>query len=53
LKSILKLIGASVSLMLATMGSAMAVGTPIPEPGTIGLVALGIAGIAYLSRRKK
>lgn len=53
MKSILKTLGASVSLMLATMGSAMAVGTPIPEPGTMALVGLGIAGVAYFGRRKK
>ncbi len=50
MKSITKFIGAVSSLMLATMGAAYAVPV-VPEPGTIGLVALGIAGVALFGRK--
>jgi PEP-CTERM motif len=54
MNSILKFVGAAVSLLVASMGSALAVpAVPLPEPGTIALVGLGIAGAAYFSRRKK
>jgi hypothetical protein len=53
MNSILKFVGATFSLLVASMGSALAAPVPLPEPGTIALVGLGIAGAAYFSRRKK
>ena len=42
-------------LMLLTVSSAWAAPAPVsvPEPGTLGLLALGIAGIALARRKKK
>jgi PEP-CTERM motif len=53
MNSILKFVGAAASLLVASMGTAFATGTPIPEPGTIALVALGVAGVALFAKRKK
>lgn len=44
-------LGAVASVLLATTGAAHAVPV-VPEPGSIGLVALGVAGLVYFSRRK-
>lgn len=49
IKSIV-LVGAG---LVATMGSAFAVGTPIPEPGTFALVGLAGAVAFLLSKRRK
>jgi hypothetical protein len=53
MKSTLRFVGAAASLLLASMGTAMAAPIGIPEPGTMALVGLGIAGAAYFGRRKK
>ncbi|MEK8028732.1 PEP-CTERM sorting domain-containing protein [Pseudaquabacterium rugosum] len=51
MKSIAKFLGAAASLTVATMGAAHAL-PALPEPGTVSLVALGIAGVVLFSRRK-
>jgi len=33
--------------------SATSVTTPVPEPGTFALIALGLAGVAGAARRRK
>jgi PEP-CTERM motif len=53
MNSILKFVGAAASLLVASMGTALAAPTPLPEPGTIALVALGVAGVAFFAKRKK
>jgi hypothetical protein len=52
MKSIAKFLGAGVSLLVATTGNSYALLNLLPEPGSVGLVALGIAGVVYFSRRK-
>lgn len=52
MKFIAKFLGAATSLTLAVMGTAQALPNVVPEPGSIALVALGIAGVAFFSRRK-
>lgn len=52
MKTIAKFLAATVSLTIAAMGSAHALPNPVPEPGSIALVLLGIAGVALFSRRK-
>jgi PEP-CTERM motif len=37
----------------ALIGDIQASTTPVPEPGTIGLLSLGLAGIGYFVRRRK
>lgn len=52
MKSFAKFLGAAASLTVAAMSTAHALPNPIPEPGSIALVALGIAGVVFFSRRK-
>lgn len=58
MKSIQKLIGAVAAFALTT-GSAFANGCipgqpcNVPEPGSLALVALAIAGVALVARKKK
>jgi len=52
MKSFSKFFGAAASLLVATMGVAHALPNVVPEPGSIALVALGVAGVAFFSRRK-
>lgn len=52
MKSIAKFLAAAASLTVAAMGSANALPILVPEPGSIALVVLGIAGVAFFSRRK-
>lgn len=52
MKTIAKFLAASASLTLAAMGTAHALPNLVPEPGSIALVVLGIAGVAFFSRRK-
>ncbi len=53
----LQMASAVALLMLLTVSSAWAGGNSVvisvPEPGTLGLLALGIAGIALARRKKK
>jgi hypothetical protein len=37
----------------ALIGNLQASTVPVPEPGTIGLLSLGLAGIGYFARRRK
>jgi hypothetical protein len=37
----------------ALIGDVQASTAPVPEPGTIGLLSLGLAGIGYFVRRRK
>lgn len=52
MNSIAKFLAAAASLTVAVMGSAHAIPNSVPEPGSIALVVLGIAGVAFFSRRK-
>lgn len=51
MKSIAKFLGGC-SLLVDHTGNSYALLNLLPEPGSIGLVALGIAGVVYFSRRK-
>lgn len=53
MKSILSFAAAVASMFVAFTGTAFAVGTPIPEPGTIALVGVGIAGALLFAKRRK
>jgi len=54
MKSIGKFVGAVAAGLVATCGVAFANGTfNVPEPGSIALVGLGIAGLVFFSRKKK
>lgn len=53
MKSILKFVGAVSLGLVASTGIAFAIGTPIPEPGTLALVGLGVAGALLLGKRRK
>lgn len=51
-----RFLGAAASLLVATIGAAHAIPVPVttvPEPGSIALVGLGIAGVVAFSRRKR
>lgn len=52
MKSIAKFLSAAASLTIAVMDTAQALPSVVPEPGSIALVVLGIAGVAFFSRRK-
>jgi PEP-CTERM motif len=43
----------SALVLFAASFPALAVGQPLPEPGTMALVALGVAGVALFAKRKK
>lgn len=51
MKSFSKFVGAAASLMVATMGAAHALPV-LPEPSSVSLVALAVAGLVFFSRRK-
>jgi hypothetical protein len=54
LKSTLKFVGAAVSLLLASMGTAMAAEPNLlPEPGSLALVGAAIAAAVVIKLRKK
>jgi hypothetical protein len=44
---------ASQNLLRVTASTTTNTGTPVPEPGTLALVAAAFAGLAYSGRRKK
>jgi PEP-CTERM motif len=51
MNSIIKLVAAVVSGLVATTGVAFAAPNFVPEPGTVALVALGVAGALLFSRK--
>lgn len=55
MQSISRFLGAATAMLLATVGSAHAVGGPfnVPEPGSIALVGLAVGVMVLVTRRKK
>lgn len=55
MKSLSKFVGAVAAVFTATMGVAFAspVITNIPEPGSLALVGLAVAGLVAVSRKGK
>ena len=55
MKSLVKYAGVVISGLVATTGLAFAgpVLNPLPEPGSMALVGLGIAGVIYFARKNK
>ena len=59
MKSISTFLGAVVAVLAGTSGSAFAaicaIGDPcnVPEPGSLALVAIAIAGVVLVARKKK
>lgn len=59
MKSISKYLGAVVAGFMVTAGSAFAAGClpgaacDVPEPGSLALVAVAIAGVVLVARKKK
>jgi hypothetical protein len=51
MKSILSFAAAVASVFVASTGTALA--AAIPEPGTIALVGVGIAGVILFAKRRK
>lgn len=54
MKSLVKYAGVVITGLVATTGLAFAApGFPLPEPGTLALVGVGIAGALYFARKDK
>ena len=54
MKSIIKFVGAVAAGLVATCGFAVAgAGINVPEPGSLALVGLAIAGLVVVSRKGK
>ena len=55
MKSFVKYAGVVIAGVVATTGAAFAApgGLNVPEPGSMALVGLGIAGLLYFSRKGK
>lgn len=52
MKSISKFVGAVAAFFVASTGTAFAVGE-LPEPGTLALVGIAIAGVLLFAKRRK
>ena len=53
MKTISKFVGAATAVLLATTSVVFAAPNFVPEPSSLWLVGLGIAGVALFSRRGK
>lgn len=50
---LLSTLAAVAATFVGTMGQAFALPNPVPEPGTLPLIALAAAGVVYLAKRRK
>ena len=53
MKSIIKFVAAATAGLMATSSVVFAAPSFVPEPGSLWLVGLGIAGVVILSRKGK